>query len=80
MSYETNIENQELPTHLLPGPLVGEGDEDVAGRLEGADDVILGQKRVEIMVGSTTDWGSAVVRCKEAILEGNESSTIKASS
>jgi hypothetical protein len=27
--------------HLLPAPLIGEGDEDVAGRLEGADDVIL---------------------------------------
>jgi len=35
-------------THLLPVPLIGEGDEDVAGRLEGADDVILGPGRVEI--------------------------------
>ena len=35
-------------THLLPGPLIGEGDEDVAGRLEGTDDVILGPGRVEI--------------------------------
>ena len=34
---------QRTGPHLLPGPLIGEGDEDVAGRLEGADDVVLYQ-------------------------------------
>lgn len=29
--------------YLLPGLLIGEGDEDVAGRLEGANNVILDQ-------------------------------------
>ena len=45
---DTNLKNQEnakdrTAPHLLPGPLIGEGDEDVAGRLEGADDVVLYQ-------------------------------------
>lgn len=49
-----------MRTHLLPGSLIGECDEDVAGRLECADDVILGQERVQIRGDLTSKAPRAV--------------------